>query len=82
MTAWPAIVSTTAMAAASRVSTTPVQGALSREPGQSFHQNATMATAGSANADIGPRINSEVAVLPVPAARAKTCRAVRAVDRG
>jgi hypothetical protein len=43
---------------------------VSREPGQSFHQNATMATTDRANADIGPRISGVVAVLPVPAARA------------
>ena len=49
----------------------PVQGRASREPGQSFHQNAITATAGSANVEIGPRISSEVVVLPVPRARAK-----------
>ena len=69
--AWPAMVSTTAAAATRRVSIRPVQGVVSREPGQSFHQNATMATAGSANVEIGPRISSDVRVLPVPRARAK-----------
>ncbi len=73
--AWPAIVSTTAAAAASTVSVRPVHGAASREPGQSCHQNATIATAGSANVDIGPRISSDVAVLPVPRARAKKAAA-------
>ena len=53
------------------VSIRPVQGVVSLEPGQSFHQNAIMATAGSANVDIGPRISSDVSVLPVPRARAK-----------
>jgi hypothetical protein len=76
MTAWPAIVSTTAMAAASRVSTTPVQGALSREPGQSSHQNAIIATPASPNVDIGPRISNPVAALPVPSARTKKITAV------
>jgi hypothetical protein len=52
------------------VSIRPVHGAVSREPGQSFHQNATMATTGRANADIGPRISSEVAVLIAPRAKA------------
>ena len=53
----------------------PVQGVVSREPGQSFHQNAIMATAGSANVEIGPRISSDVGVLPVPRARAKNTAA-------
>src|SRR5439155_98238 len=57
------------------VSASPVHGAASREPGQSFHQNAITATAGSANVEIGPRTNSEVAVLPVPTARAKSTTA-------
>ena len=58
------MVSTTAAAATRTVLVRPVQGVVSREPGQSFHQNATMATAGNANVDIGPRISSDVAVLP------------------
>ena len=70
-TAWPAMVSTTEAAATRRVSIRPVQGVVSLDPGQSFHQNATMATAGSANVASGPRINSDVWVLPVPRARAK-----------
>ena len=65
------MVSTTEAAATRRVSIRPVQGVVSVEPGQSFHQNATMATAGSANAEIGPRISSDVSVLPVPRASAK-----------
>jgi hypothetical protein len=69
--AWPAIVSRTAAAITRAVSIRPVQGVVSVEPGQSFHQNAITATAGSANVDIGPRISSEVSVLPVPMARAK-----------
>ena len=65
------MVSTTAAATTRTVSISPVQGVVRREPGQSFHQNAIMATAGSANVEIGPRISSEVSVLPVPRARAK-----------
>jgi hypothetical protein len=69
--AWPAMVSTIEAAATKTVSISPVHGVVSLEPGQSFHQNATMATASSAKVDIGPRISSDVWVLPVPAARAK-----------
>jgi hypothetical protein len=53
----------------------PVQGVPRREPGQSFHQKAITATAGSANVAIGPRISSEVVVLPVPVASAKNTTA-------
>jgi hypothetical protein len=74
--AWPAMVSTIAAAMNSTVSIKPVQGTDRREPGQSFHQNAIMATAGSANVEIGPRISSAVAVLPVPRARARNTAAV------
>ena len=70
-TAWPAIVSPIAAMTTSTVSISPVQGVVRLEPGQSFHQNAIMATAGSANVDIGPRISSDRSVLPVPRARAK-----------
>src|SRR5580658_7415862 len=71
MTACPARVSPTAAAAARMVSVSPVQGRVSRAPGQSLHQNAITATAGSAYVAIGPRISSEVVVLPMPRARAK-----------
>ena len=70
-TAWPAMVSSTAATTTSAVSIRPVHGVVSLDPGQSFHQNATMATAGSANVDSGPRTSSDVRVLPVPRARAK-----------
>jgi hypothetical protein len=72
---WPAMVSTTEAATTRTVSTRPAQGVVSRDPGQSFRQHATMATAGSANVEIGPRISSAVAVLPVPRARAKKATA-------
>src|ERR1700755_3065093 len=65
-TAWPAIVSITAIAATSTVWVRRSKGLLTLEPGQSFHQNATIATPASANVDIGPSTSSEVAVLPVP----------------
>ena len=74
--AWPAMVSTIAAATTRPVSIRPVQGVVSLEPGQSFHQNAIMATAGSANVEIGPRISSDVSVLPVPRARAKKTTAL------
>jgi hypothetical protein len=45
--AWPAIVSTTDPAMTSAVSIRPVQGVRSLAPGQWFHQNGAMATAGS-----------------------------------
>src|SRR5258708_37654066 len=70
-TAWPAIVSTTDPAMTSAVSIRPVQGVRSLAPGQSFHQNATMATAGSENVASGPSVSSDVSVLPAPRARAK-----------
>ena len=69
--AWPAIVSTTAATITSAVSIRPDQGVLSLAPGQSVHQNATMATAGSANVASGPRTSSDDSMCPVPSARAK-----------
>ena len=75
MIASPAMVSTTPPTTISAVSARPVQGLLSREPGQSFHQKPIIATPDTANTVIGPSTSSDVAVLPSPSARAKNTTA-------
>src|SRR6201986_5214395 len=58
----PAMVSTTPPTTISAVSARPVQGLLSREPGQSFHQKPIIATPDTANPVIGPSTSSDLAV--------------------